>query len=355
MLLLITALACAGSVLAQPFGPSVKDKDKTRVLILGSPHLITAGRAVTEKHLRKVLAVLERFDPQVIGVESISPPALADMILRADDYSEAIEQFGGRRVYFGKKMQERLDLSWLEANAAARKSLKELGAEADQEQRAALIPVLIAAYDDLAALIQWARLPEAFRKTCKEIPAALQTYLQNRLKSPNEKISIGVALALRLGLERLHHIDDHYDKDLYLRIVEDLVTELKDRGADKGLEEAPFFKASQERREEAVKDGNLYPYFRYINSPEYGAEDAATQWDVWFRTGLESGLDRTRIALWEVRNLNMASHVRRATALIPGGRVLVIVGSGHKPFLEAYLNQMAGLKLVQFNDLPDPE
>jgi hypothetical protein len=277
------------------------------------------------------------------------------MISRPADYGEAVKQFGGRRVQFGKKMQKRLGLSWFEAYTTAEKGLQELRKDTGHEKRSALILDLIAAYDDLTALVQWSYLPEDYRKDCREIPEGVRAYLENRLKSQNERISLGVALARKLGLERLHYIDDHHDKDLYNRIVGDLITALEAKGADKGIEEHPFFKDSLERRQQAVEEKDLYPYFRYLNSPEYGARDSEVQWDIWFKTGVESGLDRTRLALWEVRNLNMASHVRRATALIPGGRMLVIVGSAHKPFLETYLNQMADLKLEQFNDLPEPE
>lgn len=80
-----------------------------------------------------------------------------------------------------------------------------------------------------------------------------------------------------------------------------------------------------------------------MNSLEYEVRDMELQWNLWFRTKLQSGLDRSRMALWEVRNLNISSHIRRATALHPGERLLVIVGASHKPFLETYLNQMVDI------------
>jgi len=57
-------------------------------------------------------------------------------------------------------------------------------------------------------------------------------------------------------------------------------------------------------------------------------------------------LGRVRLAGWEVRNLRMAANIRQAAAGAPGGRVLVIVGSGHKPWLEAYLGMMADVRIA---------
>ena len=85
-----------------------------------------------------------------------------------------------------------------------------------------------------------------------------------------------------------------------------------------------------------------------MNSAEHGEADVDAQWGLFLRTHLESGLDRSRLALWEVRNLNIASHVRRASAHSPGGRVLVVIGAGHKPFLDDLLGRMADVEIIEF-------
>jgi hypothetical protein len=100
----------------------------------------------------------------------------------------------------------------------------------------------------------------------------------------------------------------------------------------------------------ACENGDLLPHYQFLNSPEYLLKDVDTQWGFFLRTRLHSGLDRFRLALWEVRNLNIASNIRRASAQYPGGRILVIVGASHKPFLDSYLLQIADIKLVNLND-----
>jgi len=69
------------------------------------------------------------------------------------------------------------------------------------------------------------------------------------------------------------------------------------------------------------------------------------------RTRFASGTDRSRLGLWENRNLKIAARIRAVAALHPGGRVLVFYGAAHKPFLEAYLSQMADVRLVGLQEL----
>lgn len=54
---------------------------------------------------------------------------------------------------------------------------------------------------------------------------------------------------------------------------------------------------------------------------------------------------RGYVTYWEVRNLRMASNIREAM-MPPGGRMLVVVGASHKFYLEAYLNQMHDVRIV---------
>jgi hypothetical protein len=68
-------------------------------------------------------------------------------------------------------------------------------------------------------------------------------------------------------------------------------------------------------------------------------------------SNLPSGVDRSRVAQWEVRNLLIAAHIRQATALHPGERMLVVIGSAHKPFLDRYLRQMLDVRVIQLESL----
>jgi hypothetical protein len=58
------------------------------------------------------------------------------------------------------------------------------------------------------------------------------------------------------------------------------------------------------------------------------------------------GYGRVYVGHWETRNLRMAANIREAIGAHPGRRMLVIVGASHKWYLQAYLNQMHDVHIV---------
>ena len=276
------------------------------------------------------------------------------MLCRHFREKDVINRFAKQRVEIGHKMQEKLNISRQRAEERANSlycMMKDKPARF--EKRAELVQYLLAAYDDISALLQWSYLPETFRSQYQEFLEGVRDYLNNQLESSNEIISIGISLARKLELNRIEYVDDHHDKDIFLKIAPDLMAELRNNSEYLAAQNESFYVESLQRLEKATKRGDVLHYYIYINSLEYGVRDMEHQWNLWFRTKLQSGLDRTRMALWEVRNLNIASHIRRASAIHPGKRMLVIIGTGHKPFLEAYLKQMVDMKIVQLKDFLD--
>lgn len=63
------------------------------------------------------------------------------------------------------------------------------------------------------------------------------------------------------------------------------------------------------------------------------------------------GFGRQYLGAWETRNLRMASNIRDALQAQPGSRALVVVGASHKWYLQAYLNQMHDLRIVDVEPL----
>jgi len=52
------------------------------------------------------------------------------------------------------------------------------------------------------------------------------------------------------------------------------------------------------------------------------------------------------VGYWETRNLRMVANIRDVLGRYPGTRMLAIVGSSHKWYYEAYLDQMHDVRLV---------
>jgi len=177
-------------------------------------------------------------------------------------------------------------------------------------------------------------------------------FLSRRLESPDEIVSIGVAVAHRRGLNRLLSVDDHVDDEVGLKtgLNGTLMRELEGNPAYAELVASWYIQEAQRRLPEAAKQGDLLPLYVRMNSPDYLNEDVSKQWHLFFRTELPSKIDRARVALWEARNLNIAGRIRAASAWHPRGRVLVVIGAAHKPFLDRYVAQMMDIEVVQLGD-----
>jgi pheromone shutdown protein TraB len=55
---------------------------------------------------------------------------------------------------------------------------------------------------------------------------------------------------------------------------------------------------------------------------------------------------REYMSWWETRNLRMAGNIHAAFRGRPGANVLVIVGATHKGYLDAYLDMMQDVRLI---------
>ncbi|WP_269970412.1 MULTISPECIES: DUF5694 domain-containing protein [unclassified Shewanella] len=103
-------------------------------------------------------------------------------------------------------------------------------------------------------------------------------------------------------------------------------------------------------RDQALQTGDWLPVFLWLNSEEYNADVIHLDWVQFVDKDLAPKAGLARIALWEIRNLNMVSNIMRVVAKHTGERIVIVVGSTHKVFLEQYLSNMIGVNLVQFSE-----
>ena len=322
---------------------------KTRILVLGTPHLKELGSRFKPHLLDNLLSVLKGFAPKIIAVESI-PPDVLDHMVQTKAFMPVVENLAHDRVAVGQQVAATLSISSEDAKDKARRMLAQMECDQGQGLKAASIPYLLASYDDLTAALHWSYLKQGDTNQIS-ITAETVYYLDQLVKSPNERSSIGIRIARELGIEKIEYIDDHQDKDMFLSILPQLEGELNDNDEYCRGDYNVFYGEARHKFIAAAEAGELLSHYRYINSDAYSSRDIEEQWGLWFRTNLNSGLDRARVALWEVRNLNMASHIRRVTAMSPGANALVVVGAAHKPFLDCYLRQMLDIEVVDLESL----
>lgn len=340
------ASAAAG---AKPFDPrdyqAAVNGPLAEVLVLGSPHLSGAPEGFDPKVLEPLLARLDAFGPDVIAFENLSGEDIFLAQAYAATYPETAKYYGGRTLRLATLARLETGLDQPAGEAAARKAFAALPAHPTPAQRRELATLLLASGDTTSAVVQWWSLPAAERKAGDGITAELARLLDEYETRRNETHLIGARLAVRRGHPRVWPIDDHSGDDLMGAMSPELEALFqRPEYADKLASPAMARLASAAQRLRTPEE--TLETYRELNRPETCRLDADLQWKVMLTLpGAETG--RRRVAEWEARNLRMAANIREAMSYRPAPcRVLAIVGSAHKAWIDAYLAQMTDVRIV---------
>jgi hypothetical protein len=194
--------------------------------------------------------------------------------------------------------------------------------------------------------VQWLQLSEKERKAADGVSDALLPLLDRWSNSRNEALSVGAALAARLKLNRVYAVDDHSADDIVIRLQAPLEAHLSNDPELKTMVDGLKALGVMDMHERMTSPQAVLDAYRHLNSPTVWRGDAALQWGYFLRSKAPGLLGRQRLAEWEARNLRMAAHLREAFAHHPGERVLFVVGSAHKAYIEAYLDRMHDVEIV---------
>jgi hypothetical protein len=318
---------------------------KTQVLVLATPHLSNTPEGFDAAVLEPLLARLAAFNPDIIVIENLSGESIHGLKTYEAIYPESAATYGGRLLKGAALAEAELKLGLPEAEAEVRRTLREWPADPTDAQRRHLAALFTAAGDTHSALVQWWRLPEAGRIAGDGVSPDLAAYFAEYDTRKNESHQIASRLAARLRLERVHAADDHHADDLLTFMQADLMAFFEDVDLEAIIADpanAPIIKAG----ERLTTPQQALETYRFLNTPEAGVADVALQWQIMLDRPTPNDVGRLRMAEWEARNLRQVAHIREAMAAAPGGRVLVIVGSAHKPWFDAYLDMMADVEVV---------
>lgn len=352
MIIGLSIAACASAAAAQPYHPAFDPAQlkgprvgiANEVMVLGSPHLSGLPASFDPAKLEPLLARLETWRPRAIAIEALSG-AQCDFLRRHPArYRETVEGY----CWDPAPARAATGLDVPAATAEAERLLAAWPSDPTPGQRRRLASVFLAGGERASALVQWLRLSPSERHAGDGLDTVLVALLEGLRVRRNENYLIAAPLAARLGLERLHAMDDHSAdapvadekgwSDAVGRAWDNPAT-AKRTAMNKALEEAL-----------AAGDGVLAMYRAY-NAPA----QARLAYDSDFGAALEEpspqGFGRRYLGFWETRNLRMAANIRDMLGLDPGMRALVIVGASHKYYLEAYLDQMHDLRLVDTSDV----
>ena len=354
----LAALAIAAAVLAAPFAeaqsPAAFDPrdyqdrlhgEPTQVLVIGTPHLSGTPDDFDRAVLEPLLERLAAFRPDVIAIENLSGESVQALKTYEAIYPETATGYGGRFLRLAAVAEAEIGLDMPAAEAETRRLLADWPADPSPAQRRRLAAVFAAAGDAHSAVVQWWRLAPSERRAGDGVSPELAALLDEYDTRRNESHLIAARLAARLGLERVYPTDDHHGDDIMQPVIEDLRAFIAQDDFAEMIARPEFQRLAQASQRLTTPEQTLETY-RFLNSPESGVTDALGQWISMIDRASPNDVGRVRVAEWETRNLRQIAHIREAAAQAPGGRVLVIVGSAHKPWFDAYLAMMVDMQVV---------
>lgn len=314
----------------------------TEVLTIGTAHLSSLDQPITPAMTAPLLNKLAAFNPAIITHEGISGEQCDDLARHEPVYRGVWDPY----CWGADEAKAATGLTAAQAMAEIEKTLAAWPAAPAPAARRHLAALFLAANDRHSAQVQWLRLPIAERKAGDGIDAPLLKILTRAGAKSNESYDVAVALAVRLGLERVYAVDDHTSDAVQIRAKPGFDAAM---GQLFGMPPFPAL-AEMKRREANLKTGaDLLDYTRFMNRPATGRAFVMAEYGGALKQDTPERFGRQHVAWWEVRNLRMVANIRAAIGNAPGARVLNIVGASHKPYYDAYLAMMSDVRIVDAN------
>lgn len=321
--------------------------EPTQILVIGTPHLSNTQEDFDPAVLEPVLQRLEAFRPDAIAIEALPGRTIDSLWQWRESYPQAAQQYGGRSMALSGITHGLLGMDMAQADAEIRRTLASWPTSPTPSQRRRLTALFIAAGDPASAMVQWWRLDPSERRADDESVSRLLAEQLATYDTParrNENHLIASRLAVRLGQERVYPTDDQSD-DSVPSFEADMTAFTQEPWMALLLED-PEFKPLIEAGQRLTTPEQTLATYRFLNTPRTGRTDANGQWLSMINRPSPNSVGRARVAAWEVRNLRQVANIREVSARYPGGRILVIVGSAHKPWFDAYLSMMSDVEVV---------
>lgn len=344
---IIAAMLCAAGVSAQqPAG--VFDPGKLKgpptgapndVLVLGTAHLAQLPATFQPAALRVLHERLLGWKPHIIAIEMRSGPQCAFMRQFPQRYQETVQTY----CWDPAPALAATGLDVPAATAEIDRLLASWPAAPTPSQRRHLAAVFLAGGEQISALVQWLRQPEAERHAGDGLDAALVAALEKLRNGRGEDVLIAAPLAAALGLERVYGMDDHTADapDVDPKAYGEAITKAWDNPAT-----AKRRQIDKQLHGRLADAQGVMALYRTLNAPSQARLIYDSDFGAALKEGSPQHFGRGYVAYWETRNLRMASNIREAIGNLAGSRTLVIVGVSHKGYLEAYLKQMHDVHIV---------
>jgi hypothetical protein len=317
----------------------------TQILVLGTLHLGELGDDWDPATLAPLLDRLAAFDPDVIAIENIDGMAIEERWQDRAYHGATALRYGRNIMLATVAGRVGTGLGIAEAAKEARSLLEKWPKTPAPEQRRHLAALFATAGDPYSALVQWRSLAREQRTTGDGVRDELRDQLNGLLDQRNESSLLASVLAQRLGLNRVYPMDsqgeDIFSEADFKVFVEQVFPQIGKRfAANPQVAKADSVRAAMRTSQD------LLDVYRMLNDAKLSTLRTDLEWLGMIDHNPGARVGRERISGWETRNLRMAANIREASGTIPGGRVLVVVGAAHKPWLEAYLGMMSDARII---------
>lgn len=315
----------------------------TQVMVLGTAHLSNYGDDISLDELDPLLDRLEAYAPDVITIEASSGMTCN----RARTYPREHVGYADYYCFDITPYREETGLSIQEGSYQARKALLSWPDAPTAAQRRSLAASFIASGEPESALVQWLQLDSSDRVSGEGLGPKSVELLNKRTQSIDESWSIAARLAARRGLERVFYADDH--GSFLSAAGEDEAYSA--RLSELWPSEGDSCKTHVESVATKLTGGDIIGAYREQNSERWQRSQMDCDFKRTMNDAESEQYGRKYTMGWEARNLRMVSLIMTAAATEPGGRVLSIVGASHKPYFEAYLDQMHDVEVIETDKL----
>ncbi len=325
---------------AQLKGPAKGSPNQ--VFVLGTPHLSGLAGKFQPAHLDLLLDHLSAWRPNFIVTENLSGVQCDYLRRHAYRYQDSVKQY----CWDPASLKSSLNLSVPEANQALEKQLAQWPDQPSAAQRRHLAALFLAAGEPASALVQWHYLPSSERRAEDGLELAACEYLQKSMHRSDETALIAVALAVRLGLQRVYAVDDHSadSADASPEQEQAYVAAISKAWDNPATHQRQ--KMSQQIENQLDSSKQVLAMYRAYNQSRLAKLIFQSDFGAAMNETSPQQYGRNYLSYWETRNLRMVANLREVMGLNPGKRTLAIVGASHKAYYEAYLNLMHDVKVL---------
>ena len=329
------------------------------ITVVGTRHLVHLEHPPGPEQFAHTIEALSKFRPTQVCVERMSGTRIEQLLAHPDQHGYTFQPDTHGRplasmiVPAGQQMQLKLGIS----ARAARKQARAMVARWDElapSDRVRVIGLLLAGFEFHSAVLNWTYIAENARRNARMLLGENVERLEQMRTSVHEVYSLGVSLARAAGLHWMCAADAlEFESAGMLTVINNGGMKLLDRAET----QARFDELS--RRTDAAWQpdsgaGGLTEMLRFFNGDEYADLDRRLQWETLREFDNEAGAFRRRLMFWHARTAEISAELYHPLAQGPDERVLLIIGSAHRPFTEAHLRSQPWVEVVSARSLLEP-